>query len=143
MWLVVQMKQDRIQAMKEKQTPIKDVLSLVLAAIQQREIDEPELSEETVIQMIKKEIKSVRETQQLYISAGRDDEVADEQQKINVLEGYLPQMLSDDNLRALIQQSGMELIQSNRGNIIGTLMKDHRAVIDPARLQIVLDSVLV
>lgn len=136
------MKQDRIQAMKDKNTPVKDVLGLVLSTIQQREIDEPELSEETIIQIIKKEIKSVRETQQLYIDASRDDEVAEEQAKIDALELYLPEMLSDESLRELIQQSGMELISSNRGKIIGVLMKDHRAVIDPARLQVVLNDIL-
>lgn len=99
------MKQDRIQAMKDKNTPVKDVLGLVLSTIQQREIDEPELSEETIVQMIKKEIKSVREMQQLYRYAARDEEVSQEQSKIDALELYLPQVLSDDQLHNLVQES--------------------------------------
>jgi uncharacterized protein YqeY len=91
--------------MKDKNTPVKDVLGLILSTIQQREIDEQSLDDDAIIQIIKKEIKSVRETQQLYRDAGRDEEVLQEHAKIDALEVYLPQMLSDDQLRDLVQES--------------------------------------
>lgn len=142
MTIIDRIKQDRIQAMKDKNIPVKDVLGLIFSTIQQRTIDEPTLGEETIIQMIKKEIKSVREMKQLYADARRDDEAGAEQAKIDALEEYLPEMLSDDALRELIEQSWFDLVASKRGQIIGSLMKSHRAVIDPAQLQQVLDDLL-
>lgn len=140
--IVDQLKKARIDAMKAKNTAAKDVLGVLLGAIQQKMIDAPDLSDEDIIQMIKKEIKSVRETQQMYIDASRQDEADFEECKISALEVFLPTMLSADQLQTIVMNLGMDLTPQNRGRIIGAVMQDHKTVVDMAVLQQVLGVLL-
>ena len=75
-----------------------------LAAIKQVEIDRREAPDEaTVVGIIQKELKTRRESLEEARKAGRAEMVADLEAEIEVLASFLPQGLSADELRPLVQ----------------------------------------
>lgn len=81
-------------------------LRMVTAAIKQREVDERiELDDTQVLAILEKMIKQRRESAEAY-RAGDRPELADvEEAEIAVLQTYLPEPLSDDELDAMIDQA--------------------------------------
>ena len=99
---------DRIQddmkaAMRAKDKQRLGAIRLILAAIQQREVDERiELNEAQTLAVLEKMIKQRRESLTQYQSAGRADLAAQEAFEIELIQAYLPAPLSEAELDALI-----------------------------------------
>ena len=82
------------------------VIRLVRGAIRQQEIDgQKELSDEDVLGVISKEVKQRRDSIEDFQKGGRDDLVAEAEAEIAVLMEYLPQQLSEDEVRSLVQEA--------------------------------------
>ncbi len=89
-------------AMRAKDEVAKRTLRMVRAAIQQAEVDRrTTLDESAVLAILQKEVKSRRETIAEAEKAGREDMVADALAEIAVLDAFLPEAMSADELRAL------------------------------------------
>jgi len=99
---------DRIQddmkaAMRAKDKQRLGAIRLILAAIQQREVDERiELSEVQTLAVLEKMIKQRRESLAQYQNAGRADLADQEAFEIDLIQSYLPAPLSEAELDALI-----------------------------------------
>lgn len=79
------------------------VIRLMMAAIKQREVDERiELDDAEVIVVLDKMLKQRRESISQYTQAGRDELAEVEQQEILVIQDFLPQPLSAEEIKALI-----------------------------------------
>jgi len=79
-------------------------IRLVLAAIQQREVDERiQLDDTQVLAVLEKMLKQRRESITQFQAGGRTDLVAKESAEVAVLQGYLPAQLSDSEVEALIR----------------------------------------
>ena len=82
------------------------VIRLVRGAIRQQEIDgQKELSDEDVLGVISKEVKQRRDSIEDFKKGGRDDLVAEAEAEIAVLMEYLPQQLSEDEVRSLVKEA--------------------------------------
>lgn len=82
------------------------VIRLVRGAIRQQEIDgQKELSDEDVLGVISKEVKQRRDSIEDFKKGGRDDLVAEAEAEIAVLMQYLPQQLSEDEVRNLVKDA--------------------------------------
>jgi len=76
---------------------------LIMAAIKQREVDERiELDDAQVLAVLDKMAKQRRESIAQYQAAGREDLVAKEKAELAVIESYLPEPLSDEEIGAMI-----------------------------------------
>ena len=99
---------DRIQddmkaAMRAKDKQRLGAIRLILAAIQQREVDERiELNEVQTLAVLEKMIKQRRESLAQYQNAGRADLADQEAFEIDLIQAYLPAPLSEAELDALI-----------------------------------------
>ena len=101
----------------------KRTIRMVLAAIQQTEIDRQIILDETaVLSILQKEIKSRRESLEEAKQAGREDLVQDAQAEIDVLKSFLPAGLSADELRAMVQAAIAETGSSSPTDM-GKVMK--------------------
>ena len=90
-------------AMKAGDKPRLAVVRLINAAIKQREVDERiELDDAQVLAVLDKMVKQRRDSIQQYGDAGRDDLVAQEAAEIEVIQEFLPEALSDDEIAAII-----------------------------------------
>jgi uncharacterized protein YqeY len=91
-------------AMRSRDELRKRTVRLALAAIKNAEIDHKEdLKETDVLAILQKEVKSRRETIEGAQQAGRQDLIAEAEAEIAVLEVFLPQPLTPEELEALAQ----------------------------------------
>jgi len=99
---------DRIQqdvkdAMRAREKQRLATIRLITAAIKQREVDERiELDDEQVLLILDKMCKQRRESISQFEKAGRDDLIAVEVHEMEIIQGYLPKQLGDDEIAALI-----------------------------------------
>lgn len=101
------------------------VIRLVMAAIKQVEVDERiELDDERVLAVLDKMVKQRRESISQYTTAGRDDLVQQEEYEVSVLQDFLPEALSDDEIEQMIaqavDQTGASSIK-DMGKVMGLL----------------------
>ncbi|MGI5949515.1 GatB/YqeY domain-containing protein [Peptoniphilus sp.] len=93
-------------AMKNKDKLHKDVITMVRAAIKQKEVDERiELGDPEIIDIIAKQVKEKRSSIEEFKKGNRQDLVDQTEQEIEILLNYLPKQLSEDELRDIIQET--------------------------------------
>ena len=110
-------------AMKSGDEVRKRTLRMVLAAIQQAEVDkQTTLEDVAVIGLIKKEIKNRREALDEAEKANRADLVEDNEAEIRILETFLPKAMPIEELRALVQAAIAETGAATPGDM-GRVMK--------------------
>ena len=97
---------DMKEAMRARDTARLEAVRLLRAAIQRREIDEQiELTDDEVLSVIQKMIKQGRDSIEQFEKGDRHDLVEKETAMLAVLEPYLPDALSDEDLAALIAEA--------------------------------------
>ena len=100
-----QITEDMKTAMRAKDSVRLGAVRLLLAAVKQREVDERiELTDIDVIAVIEKMLKQRRDSISAYESANRTDLADIEKFEVTVLQAYLPQQLSEDEIKALLEK---------------------------------------
>ena len=93
-------------AMKEKDTLKKDTVQLIRSGILQYEKDNKvELDDEGVLDIITKQLKSRRDSLPDYQKSGREDLIEKLNKEIEILLGYLPEQLSEDEIAAIVEEA--------------------------------------
>ncbi len=145
MSLLDQIKQDYKQAFKAKDTVKKDILNYLISQIKNKQIDlwhQP--SDEDIIKIIKKEIKSRQESISFLEKSGKVEEAEIEKKKINILKQYLPEMLSEDQLKKIVEEKIKELnisdLRKERWKLIWAIMKQYWPQVDGKLLNQVIQS---
>lgn len=93
-------------AMKAKDKPRLGVLRLITAAIKQREVDEQiTLDDNQVLAVLEKMVKQRKDSIAQYEKAGRDELAQQEAIEIGIIQDYLPEQMSDDEIDALITEA--------------------------------------
>jgi len=123
--LTARINDDVKAAMKAKDKARLGVLRLITAAIKQREVDERiTLNEEQVLAVLEKMIKQRKDSIAQYEKAGRDELAQQEAFEIGIIQAYMPEQLSDDEIDALITEaissSGAESMK-DMGKVMGLL----------------------
>lgn len=94
------------QAMLSKDKPRLETLRMVMAAIKQREVDERiELNDEQIITLLDKLIKQRRESVKQYTDAGRQELADKESFEIELIQGFLPAQLMEEEIVNIIKQA--------------------------------------
>lgn len=105
MSLKAQISEDMKNAMRAKDSARLGAIRLLQAAIKQREVDERiELTDTDVIAAIEKMLKQRRDSIAAYESANRQDLADVEKFEVTVLQTYLPQQLTEDELNAILEK---------------------------------------
>lgn len=104
MALIEQLKEEQKLAMKAKDKLRLGTIRLALSAIKQREVDERiTLTDEDIVAILTKMVKQRRDSVAQYENAGRQDLADVESAEITVLEDFMPQALTDDEVAELIK----------------------------------------
>jgi uncharacterized protein YqeY len=91
--------------MRAKDSARLGAIRLLQAAIKQREVDERiELDDMQVIEAIEKMLKQRRDSISQYEAANRHDLADVEKFEVSVLQEYLPQALTEDEIKAILEQ---------------------------------------
>lgn len=97
---------DMKTAMRSKDKPRLETIRMIRAAIQRKEVDDRvELDESAVLVVIQKMVKQVQDSVQQFTDGDRMDLVEKEEFGLKVLQEYLPEPLSDDELQAIISDA--------------------------------------
>lgn len=111
------------EAMKAGDDVGKRTIRMVLAAIRQVEIDrQVKLDEPAVMAIIQKEIKTRKDAVEEARGANRPDIVSETEAEIIVLQGYLPQAVSIEELKAFVEAAIVEVGATSPADM-GKVMK--------------------
>ena len=131
------------EAFKAKDELLKSAYSMVKAKILVEEKSGKytlPLSDEIVVNIITKEVKELKETQQSMINAQRFSDAGDIQIKIDELEQYLPKQMSVEEVKVVINKlMGQE---NNKGKLIGLTVKEVGNRFDKAKIAQLVSEVL-
>tara|TARA_Y100000588_G_scaffold318779_2_gene348494 strand:+ start:9119 stop:9568 length:450 start_codon:yes stop_codon:yes gene_type:complete len=106
------LQKEKITAMKSKNKERRDALTLVLAKIKQKEVDEQvDLTDNdtVVLSILDKMVKERKESIKMYSEAGRQELADKEQFEIDVIQEFLPKALSEEEVDALIEKAFEEV----------------------------------
>ena len=95
-----------ISAMKSGEKERLKIIRLMTSAMKQIEIDERiELDDARIIAILDKMVKQRRESISQFKTAGRDDLVKQENYEIDIIQEFLPQALSEEEVDAIVSQA--------------------------------------
>ncbi len=120
-------RKDMMEALKAKNAPRKEALSLLLAALKSKQIDKrSELTEDEENAVVMKEIKSAQEAIDT-APESRTDIIDENKFKISVYSEYAPKLMSEDEVKAALKdvlgQLGIEKpTPQDKGSIMKNLM---------------------
>jgi uncharacterized protein len=121
-------------AMKQKDVQRRDAIRMALNAVKQVEIDsQKQLSAEETLDVLQREAKRRRESIDEYRQAGRDDLADAESAELDVLMSFLPQQLSADEVRAIVDDVIAETgatSPKDTGKVMGLVMQRVKGVAD-------------
>ena len=111
--------------MRAKDTARLGAVRLLHASIKQKEVDERiELSDDQVLTVIKKMLKQRKDSIEAYQKANRQDLIDQEQLEIDVLTKYMPEPLTDGEVRTIIDEVIAEVNATDMkdmGKVVGVL----------------------
>ena len=115
---------DMIEAMKSKDTFTLSVIRMVKGAIQLEKINlKRDLNDDEVISVISKQIKMRNDSISEFTKANRQDLVDQYKQEIDVLNRYMPEQLSDDEVNAIIEEAFAKINPTSPKDM-GLIMKE-------------------
>jgi uncharacterized protein YqeY len=113
-------------------------LRLINAAIKSADIEarpsgKDKISDTDILSVLAKMVKQRRDSIEQYVSGGRQDLADKEQSEINVIEGYLPKQMSDDEAKAaiaaIIKETGAAG-PKDMGKVMGALKAKYAGQMD-------------
>ncbi|MFH0952010.1 MAG: GatB/YqeY domain-containing protein [Patescibacteria group bacterium] len=119
---------DYREAFKSQEANAMIALRMLKAAVKNAEIaHHSDYEDDQVISVVNKEVKKIRESIAAYSKGNRADLVSQEEAQLAVLSKYLPEQLSDDELRDIVQDV-IDRLGVKDQNDFGKTMKEVMAV---------------
>ncbi len=114
--------QDMKDAMKAKDTVKKNTVQLIRSGVLQIEKDNKiELDDEGVLDVIAKELKKRRDSLPEFEKSGRTDLIENLNKEIDVLLGYLPEQLTEEEIQVIVEETIKE-VQAESMKDMGKVM---------------------
>lgn len=133
-----QMDADLKTAMKARDTETRDVLRYAISAMKYEEIEtKADLSEDEQLKILRQQVKQRQDSIEQFTTGGRDDLVEKEQIQLRILEKYLPQQMSDEDLVKLVADGIAEVGAEgpkDMGKVMGLLKQKAGDSVDGRRL---------
>jgi uncharacterized protein len=122
--LIAEIEEDLAEAMRERDAERRDALRLILASLRgaEKELMRP-LSEDEELQVLQRERKKRVEAAEAFRAAGREEQAEKEEDELDVLEEYMPEPLSEDELEEIVDNVIAEVGATNVRDL-GRVMAD-------------------
>jgi len=144
--LVDKIQKDMYKAMKEKEKERINALRNIIGKLKYRYIDKGDkLTEQEEIKVIQSLAKQRRESIEIYKQGGRNDLVETETKELSIIEEYLPQAMSEEEVRRLVRETVKETgaeSMSDLGKVMPLVMKKGAGKVDGELAQEVLRELL-
>ena len=134
MSLFDQIQTDMYAAMKAGEKEKSGTLRITLAKLKDKRIEKrDDLSEEEEVKILQTLVKQRKESIELYEKGGREDLANAEKNEMEILNGYLPTMMSEDDIRSIVQSVVKEVgaeSMADMGRVMPEVMKRGKGLID-------------
>ena len=142
-----QISNDLKEAMREKNELSVSVFRMLSAAIKNKEIalrkgENISLSDEQAAEVISSEIKKRRDSIAEYEKGGRQDLADKEKKEVEILEKYLPEQLSDEEIEKIAREVASSDGSGNFGKIMGQVMAKVKGKADGVKAREIVERVL-
>ncbi|WP_249871057.1 GatB/YqeY domain-containing protein [Oceanobacillus saliphilus] len=140
MTLLDRLNQDMKQAMKNKDKEALSVIRMVKASIQNEliKLGKDTLSEDEDLTILSREVKQRKDSLQEFKAAGREDLVEKLENELVIVQRYLPEQLSEDELSIIIQSTIQEVNATSikdMGKVMGALMPKVKGKADGSQIK--------
>jgi hypothetical protein len=124
--LLARLQQDLNAARKTGDKAAVIVLGTAIADVRNREIElRRDVTDDDVVDVVRKSIKRRREAIDMYLSAKRDDLVAKERSELTTLERYLPAQVDESEIRAAVR-AAIDSGAANIGAVMGKVVSQFK-----------------
>jgi uncharacterized protein len=115
------LKKESIEALKNHNQKLVDVLRFLISLIDKKEMQLPlgKMVENDEIGVLRKELKNKEESREMFLKANRNDLVEELDYEIEVVKKYLPAELTNEQIEKIIKEVILE-----KGNNFGLVMKE-------------------
>jgi len=146
MKLVEKIQSDMYQAMKAKDTVKSKTLRVVFAKLKDQKIAKrEELTEVDELKVLQSLAKQHKESIIMFRNGGRDDLVEQETNELQIIEQYLPKMMTDEQIKNIVknavEKTGAQAL-SDIGKVMPIIMKKGAGKIDGKKAQLFLRELL-
>ena len=144
--LLERVQADMYQAMKTKDAVKSKTLRVVLATLKDKKIAKREdLSEAEELKVLQTLAKQRKESIAMFRTGGREDLVEQELSELQIIEQYLPKMMTDaeikDIVKSSIDETGAQSL-ADMGKVMQIIMKKGAGKIDGKKAQLLLRELL-
>lgn len=127
MSLLESIRKDMLNAIKSGDKQRSQILKIVIAAIKNNQIEsETELKDNDIEKILRKESKKIEDSIDQYQKMGREDLVTKEKADLEIIQDYLPDLMSDEEILKIVD-STIENMQASdmreMGKVMGAVMK--------------------
>jgi hypothetical protein len=134
------------QAMKDKNTVKSKTLRVVLAKLKDKKIDKrDDLSEGEELKVLQTLAKQHKESITMFSNGSRNDLVETESKELQIIEEYLPKMMTDEEVQNIvknsIEETGAQSL-ADIGKVMPLIMKKGAGKIDGKKAQLYLRVLL-
>ena len=147
MGLREQLREDLKAAMRAQDATRRGTIRMLEAAIKNAEIEKrgQELGDPDILAILQRQLKQRRDSIEQFERGGRQDLADIERAEIEVIQAYLPEQLSEDDIEAaaqrVIDQTGASG-PGDRGKVMGPLMQELRGKADGSAVNAVVSRLL-
>ena len=134
MTLKEQLLADLKTAMKNKDKVAKDTVTMIRAAVLQKEKDtKTELDDSEILDIISKQYKQRKDALADFVKADREDLIETTNQEIAIIKKYLPEQLSHEEIEKIVSETIDEVgatSMKDMGKVMGKLMPKVKGIAD-------------
>lgn len=137
-------------AMRARDTARLSTVRLILAAIKDKDIAnrglaKEQASDDEILQLLAKMIKQREESEKIYVEGGRPELAEKEREEIKIIQGFMPEQLSEEKVReicvAVVAELGAQGLK-DMGKCVAALRERYAGQMDFARASTILKELL-
>jgi len=138
------------EAMKEKNMPVVGAVRMIIAGLKEKDVEargkgKEKADDAELLAMMQTMIKQRTESAKIYLEGNRPELAEKEQAEIVVIERFLPKQLSDDEVKAVIEETiksvGATSIK-DMGKVMASLKANYAGQLDSGKASGVIKSLL-
>ena len=126
-------------------TVLRNISSTFMNEMLAKKITTEELSDEDAIAIIRRLLKQRKDSVEQFTKGGRMDLVANEEAEMKILDAYLPQMMSKEEVTKIVKEKiagAGEIDKAKMGVFMGSIMKDLKGKADGMMVKETIEELL-
>lgn len=138
-------KEAMIQKDTLRLTVLRNISSTFMNEMLAKKITTEELSDEDAIAIIRRLVKQRKDSIDQFTKGGRMDLVKNEEDEVKILETFLPQLMSREDIEKIVKEKlagAGEIDKAKMGVFMGSVMKDLKGKADGMLVKEVIESLV-